>query len=191
MRGRKMKTEKEKMIAGEFYNPGDAELRIGRRNARKLVKEYNQNDHREKGKLILEKLLGKVGENVFIEPNIRVDYGYNIEVGDNFYANFDCTFLDICPIKIGNNVMFAPGVQLYSATHPLDPTERNNGLELGKSITIGNNVWVGGSAIIVPGVTLGDNVVVGAGAVVTKSFPKDAVIAGNPAKIIKFIEPKE
>ena len=117
-----------------------------------------------------------------------VDYGFNIHIGENFYANFNCTLLDICPITIGKNCMLAPNVQLYTATHPLDPDERNTSIEYGKPITFGDNVWVGGGAIIIPGVTLGDNVVVGAGAVVTKSFPDNVVLGGNPAKIIKLLD---
>ncbi|PLS33132.1 acetyltransferase [Carnobacterium maltaromaticum] len=183
-----MKSEKEKMIAGEMYQAGDAELRKGRENARKLIRQFNQSEDKVERFDLIKKLFGNFEEGSFIEPNLRVDYGYNIHVGANFYANFDCTFLDVCPITIGDNVMFAPGVQLYTATHPIDPVERNSGLEYAKPITIGNNVWIGGSAIVVPGVTLGDNVVVAAGAVVTKSFPDNVVIGGNPARVIKEIQ---
>ncbi len=183
-----MKTEKEKMIAGEFYRPEDAELRAGREASRKVINQFNQSEDKKERSELLQQFFGKFSGDSFIEPNLRADYGYNIYTGKNFYANFDCTFLDTCPITIGDNVMFAPGVQLYTATHPLDPDERNSGLEFGKPITIGNNVWIGGSAIVIPGVTLGDNVVVGAGSVVTKSFPANSVIAGNPAKLIKTIE---
>lgn len=123
-----------------------------------------------------------------MEPVINFDYGYNIFVGENFYANFNCTFLDVSTIEIGDNCMFAPNVQLYTATHPLHPVKRNSGLEYAKPIKIGNNVWLGGGVIVTPGVTLGDNVVVGAGSVVTKSFPDNVVIAGNPARIIKTVE---
>lgn len=182
-----MKSEKEKMIAGEMYRAGDTELRDGRENARKLIRQFNQSEDKVERFNLIKNLFGNFEEGSFIEPNLRVDYGYNIHVGANFYANFDCTFLDVCPITIGDNVMFAPGVQLYTATHPIDPVERNSGLEYAKPITIGNNVWIGGSAIVVPGVTLGDNVVVAAGAVVTKSFPDNVVIGGNPARVIKEI----
>lgn len=183
-----MKSEKEKMIAGEMYQAGDADLRSDRENARKLIRQFNQSEDKVERFDLVKKLFGNFEEGGFIEPNLRVDYGYNIHVGANFYANFDCTFLDVCPITIGDNVMFAPGVQLYTATHPIDPVERNSGLEYAKPITIGNNVWIGGSAIVVPGVTLGDNVVVAAGAVVTKSFPDNVVIGGNPARVIKEIQ---
>ena len=134
---------------------------------------------------ILEELLGQVGENIFIEPTFKCDYGYNIKVGDNFYANFDCVILDVCPVTIGKNVFLAPGVHIYTATHPLDAEERCSGAEYGKPVTIGDNVWLGGRSVIAPGVTIGNNVVVAAGAVVVKDVPDNVVVGGNPAKIIK------
>lgn len=121
----------------------------------------------------------------YIEPTFRCDYGYNIFLGNNFFANFDCVMLDVCPIRIGDNCMLAPGVHIYTATHPIDPVARNSGAELGKPVTIGNNVWIGGRAVINPGVTIGDNVVVASGAVVTKGVPDNVVVGGNPARIIK------
>lgn len=123
-----------------------------------------------------------------MEPNIRFDYGYNTYVGENFYANFDCTILDVCEVRIGDNCMLAPGVHIYTATHPIDPVERNSGQEFGKPVTIGNNVWIGGGAIINPGVTIGDDVVIASGAVVTKDVPDRVVVGGNPAKIIKRLD---
>ncbi|MBP2079142.1 sugar O-acetyltransferase [Oceanobacillus polygoni] len=185
-----MKTEKEKMISGEMYNPADPELVQDRTEARRKVRIYNQTleTEGEKRTNILKELLGSTGENIYIEPTIRFDYGYNTHVGDNFYANFDCTFLDICEVRFGDNCMLGPRVQIYTATHPLHPIERNSGIESGKPITIGNNVWIGGSAIINPGVTVGDNVVIGSGAVVTKDIPDNVVVGGNPARIIKQIE---
>ena len=115
---------------------------------------------------------------------------YNTHVGENFYANFDCTILDVSEVRFGDNCMLAPGVQIYTAAHPLDPDERNLGIEFAKPITIGNNVWIGGSAIINPGVTVGDNVVIGSGSVVTKDVPDNVVVGGNPAKVIKQIKSK-
>lgn len=184
-----MKTEKEKMLNGEMYDPADPVLVKEREEARRLVRLFNQTTEQEDEKRIelLKELLGSTGENVYMEPNIRFDYGYNTHVGENFFANFDCTFLDVCEIRIGDNCMLAPGVQIYTATHPLDPVERNSGKEYAKPVTIGDNVWVGGNAIINPGVTIGDNVVIASGAVVTKDVPNNVVVGGNPARIIKEI----
>lgn len=185
-----MKSEREKMSAGEMYNPMDPELLQDREKAKRFCKKYNSTDDTDYAtrKAMMKEFLGKSGENLHIESDFKADYGYNIEVGENFYANYDCLLLDICPIIIGDNAMLAPGVHIYSATHPLDPTERNSGRELGKPVKIGNNVWIGGRSVIIPGVTLGDNVVVAAGSVVTKSFPDNVVIGGNPAKILKRID---
>lgn len=185
-----MKTEKEKMINGELYNPDDQQLVTDRVNARRLTRLFNQTEesdltHRTE---LLQELLGSTGNNIYIEPTFRCDYGYNIHVGDNFYANFDCVCLDICKIRIGDNCLIAPGVHIYTANHPLTPVERTSGIEYGKPVTIGNNVWIGGRAIINPGVQIGDNVVVASGAVVTKNVPDNVVVGGNPAKIIKHIE---
>lgn len=184
-----MKTEKEKMIAGEMYNPGDPILLKDREEARRKVRIYNQTleTEGEKRKELLKDLLGSTGENIYMEPNIRFDYGYNTYVGENFYANFDCTILDVSEVRIGDNCMLAPGVQLYTATHPLHPTERNSGIEFAKPITIGDNVWIGGNAVINPGVTIGNNAVIASGAVVTKDVPDNVVVGGNPARIIKEI----
>lgn len=185
-----MKTEKQKMIAGELYLAGDPELRADRLRARKLVREFNesQDDQIEKRTSILKQLLGSTGNNLYMEPNIRFDYGYNTYVGENFFANFDCTILDVSEVRFGDNCMLGPSVHIYTATHPLHPTERNSGVEFAKPITIGNNVWIGGHVTINPGVTIGDNVVIASGAVVTKNLPDNVVVGGNPARIIKEIE---
>ena len=193
MKGRdNMKTEKEKMIAGEMYNPADAMLVNERTEARRLVRLYNETTETENEKRVklLKTLLGSTGKNVFMEPIIRFDYGYNTHVGENFYANFNCTILDVSEVRFGDNCMLAPNVQIYTATHPIDPIERNSGIEYAKPITIGNNVWIGGGAIINPGVTIGDNVVVASGAVVTKDVPDNVVVGGNPAHILKQIPVK-
>ncbi|ANU12024.1 transferase [Planococcus antarcticus DSM 14505] len=185
-----MKTEKEKMLAGEMYDPQDAELRQNRMNARRLSRLFNETtemDGQDRADL-LKKLFGTTGEIIHVEPTIRCDYGFNMHVGENFYANFDCVFLDICEIRIGDNCMIAPGVHIYTATHPLEPTARNSGKEFGKPITIGDNVWIGGRAIINPGITIGDNAIIAAGAVVTKNVSANSVVGGNPAKIIRHIE---
>lgn len=182
------KTEKEKMIAGELYFANDFELVADRMFARSQSQIINQAESAELRSQLLKETFGRTGKKIYMEPVINFDYGYNIFVGENFYANFNCTFLDVSTIEIGDNCMFAPNVQLYTATHPLHPVKRNSGLEYAKPIKIGNNVWLGGGVIVTPGVTLGDNVVVGAGSVVTKSFPDNVVIAGNPARIIKTVE---
>lgn len=184
-----MKTEKEKMLNGEMYDPADPVLVKEREEARRLVRLFNQTTEQEDEKRVelLKELLGSTGKDVYMEPNIRFDYGYNTNVGENFFANFDCTFLDVCEIHIGDNCMLAPGVQIYTATHVLDPVERNSGKEYAKPVIIGDNVWIGGHAIINPGVTIGDNVVVASGAVVTKDVPNNVVVGGNPARIIKEI----
>ena len=183
-------TEKEKMINGEMYRSADDELVRDRMEARKWTRIYNQTietDLKER-EGILKQLLGSTGKNIYIEPNFICDYGYNIFVGENFYANFDCLILDTCPVVIGDKCMLAPGVHIYTATHPLMPDERNSGLEYGKPVKIGHNVWLGGRSIINPGVTIGDNVVVASGAVVTKDIPDNVVVAGNPARMIKRID---
>ena len=181
-------TEKEKMIAGKLYFAGDPELAADRKDARVKLRAINQETDKKKRELYVKSAFGGTKKRVYIEPTICFDYGYNIFVGENFYCNFHNVFLDICPITIGDNCMFGPNVQLYTASHPLEPGKRNSGQEFGKPITIGDNVWIGGSCVVVPGVTLGDNVVVAAGAVVTKSFPDNVVVGGNPARILKTIE---
>lgn len=182
-------TEKEKMVKGEAYLASDKELVTDRINARKLTRMYNQTietDYEERTE-ILKRLFGSTGNDLYIEPNFRCDYGYNIHVGENFYANFDCIMLDVCEIRIGKNVMLAPNVQLYTAYHPVDVKKRISGIEYGSPIIIGDNVWIGGGAIINPGVKIGDNVVIGSGSVVTKDIPSNCVAVGNPCKVIRNI----
>lgn len=181
-----MKTEKEKMLAGEMYNPSNPELMKDRENTRRLVRMYNQTTETEgdKRSKLLKELLGSTGEHVYMEPNIRFDYGYNTYVGENFFANFDCTILDVCEVRFGDNCMLGPSVQIYTATHPLDPTERNSGKEYAKPIAIGDNVWIGGSAIINPGVVIGNNVVIASGSVVTKNVPDNVVVGGNRQRLL-------
>lgn len=186
-----MKTEYEKMIAGEFYSPMDPELRRLAQEARTKQFAFNQEADGEKRSQIIKSWFGSTGENLSLHPFLACDYGVNIHLGENFYANWNLTMLDVCPIRIGKNALIGPNCQFLTPLHPLDPHERNAGEEYGSPITIGDNFWAGGGAIILPGVTLGDNVVVGAGAVVTKSFGDNVVLAGNPARIIKEIEVKE
>ena len=170
-------TEKEKMLAGELYTASDPELAAMHTRAVKLCEELNfgRLDEEERS-AIARQLLGSCG------------HGCNIHVGENFYVNYGVVILDVCKVTIGRNCLIAPQAGIYTACHPLDEATRISGLELGKPVTIGDNCWIGGSAVINPGVTLGDNVVVGSGAVVTKSFPSNVVIAGNPARIIKYLK---
>lgn len=179
-------TEKEKMLSGMFYNPNDEELFADRLRAKKLCKRFNEMepDKFEEREALLKELFQTENE-CYIEPNFFCDYGYNIEIGSNFYANHNCTMLDVNKIKIGNNVMFAPNVQVYTATHPLSAEERISGKEMGYAIEIGDNVWIGGGSIICPGVKIGKSTTIGAGSVVTKDIPDNVVAAGNPCRVIK------
>ena len=184
-----MKTEKEKMLASEPFKANDQELMENKKHARIVAEKYNHSseDDLNYRKNILKQLFGKCGEKIMIKPPFHCDYGYQIFVGENFFANFDCIFLDAAPIEIGNNCMIGPKTCIYAVTHPLDFNERLKGINIPKKVSIGNNVWIGGGVTILPGVSLGNNVVVGAGSVVTKSFPDNVIIAGNPATIIKKI----
>lgn len=185
-----MKTEKEKMINNKLYEVSDPVLTEERLNARRFSRIYNQTieTETEKRTQLIINLFGSVGGKIIIEPDFRCDYGYNIHIGNNFYANFNCVILDVCKVLIGDNCMMGPGVYIYTATHPLHPNEINSGKEDGKPVLIGDNVWIGGSAIINPGVTIGNNAVIASGAVVTKDVPESTVVGGNPAKIIKEIQ---
>ncbi|OXM86005.1 sugar O-acetyltransferase [Paenibacillus rigui] len=184
------KTEKEKMLAGELYLASDPQLTKDRENARKQTRLFNQTLETELDQRteLLKQLFGSTGENLYIEPTFRCDYGYNIHIGNHFYANFDCVILDVCEVRIGEYCFIGPGVHIYTATHPINPFERASGAEFGKPVTIGNNVWIGGRAVINPGVTIGDNVVIASGAVVTKDVPDNVIVGGNPARVIKTIE---
>ena len=185
-----MKSEKEKMLHGELYNPADPELIKKKLNARRLTRLYNETVETDEDKRaeLLKELFGSTGKTLFIEPTLRCDYGSNIHVGENFYANFDCVFLDACEIRIGDNCFIAPGVHIYTATHPLNAEERISGVEYGKPVNIGDNVWIGGMSVINPGVTIGNKAVIASGSVVTKNVPANVVVGGNPAKIIKLID---
>lgn len=178
-----MKTEYDKMISGEMYKASDPELVKMRSEVRKNFREFNI----KADQTFLEKIFKQKLDGVFIEPPFHCDYGINIELGKNVYMNFGVTILDCAKVKIDDNCMLAPNVQIYTAAHPLDVETRNSGLEYALPVTIGKNCWIGGSAIILPGVTIGDNCVIGAGSVVTKDIPANSVAVGNPAKIIKTV----
>ncbi len=182
-------TEKEKMLAGEMYAPNDPELSREREFARLLFQRINTMDETRKSDRVklCYQLFGSAGKDLYIEPPFFCDYGYNITAGDNVFINYNCCILDVMPVVLGNNVMIAPNVQIYTATHPLEFVARNSGREFAKPITIGNNVWIGGGAIICPGVRIGNGAVIAAGAVVVKDVPENVLVGGNPAKILKQI----
>lgn len=182
-------TEWERMLAGKLYFSGGPELRAMRSRAKELNTRYNNTSESqpEERLAILKELFGSVGENPWIEPNLRCDYGSHIFIGNNFYANYDCVFLDCAPVTIGDNVLFGPRVCVFTAGHPIDPVIRAGGLEQAKAITIGSNVWVGGNTVINPGVTIGDNVIIGSGSVVTKDIPSNVIAVGNPCRILREI----
>lgn len=185
-----MKTEKEKMVAGEMYDPLDKELSDDRITTRLLLKELNESreDQPEERRQIVSQLIPNAGDGLWLQPPFYCDYGYNMRVGERVFFNFNCVVLDVAPVTIGSRTMFGPNVQVYTATHPLNHAERASGKEYAKPITIGEDVWVGGSAVICPGVTIGDRSVIGAGSVVTKDIPPDVFAAGNPCKVIKPID---
>ena len=185
------RTEKEKMFAGELYNAMVPELIVERARCKELVYEFNMTRPSEGKKRdeLLRKLFGSFGNNSVIETPIRCDFGSNIYWGNNSFANHNLVALDDCVIHVGDFVLIGPDVKLYGATHPIDPQQRTDGLEYGKTIRIGNNVWIGGGAIIVGGVTIGDNSVIGAGSVVVKDIPANVVAVGNPCRVIKPLDP--
>ena len=181
--------EKEKMLSGLLYDPTIKSLADERLVAEELSFKFNNlppSKNKEKSE-ILKKLFGKVGKNVFVRSTLYCDYGYNIEVGDNFYANHNLTILDCAKVKFGDNVLIAPNCGFYTATHPIVAEERNTWLEYAKPITVGNNVWFGANVSVMPGVTIGNNVVVGAGSVVTKDIPDNVIAVGNPCKVLREI----
>ena len=182
-------TEKEKQQAGELYFSNDRELVAERIKAKKLCAEYNAaecNDFQKRERL-LDRLVALKGENTVIEPNFFCDYGYNIVIGDNFYANHNLVILDCADVVFGNNIFIGPNCGFYAAEHPVDAKLRNQGLEYAKPIKIGNDVWIGGNVTVIGGVTIGDNVVIGAGSVVVKDIPSNCVAVGNPCAPIKML----
>lgn len=180
-------TEKEKMLNGLLYDPGDTELDGERALCKDLCWQFNQlrpSEH-EKQDGLLRRLFGKAAGDFYIEPSFWCDYGYNVELGENFYANHNCVLLDCAKIIFGSNVLLGPGCGFYTAAHPLDAERRNQGLEYAKPITVGSSVWFGGGVQVMPGVKIGDNVVIGSGSVVTKDLPDNVLAAGNPCRVLR------
>ena len=179
-------TEREKMLAGELYDPLDPELVRLRARARDLCSDLNatrEADEAERRRILVD-LVAAGGDTVWMQPPFHCDYGSNIHLGEKVFFNFGCVVLDVCPVRIGSFTLFGPAVQIYAATHPMDAELRRK-VELGRPITIGSDVWVGGGAVICPGVTIGSRAVIGAGSVVTRDVPEGAVVAGNPARVIR------
>lgn len=188
-----MSTEKEKMLSGQLYLASDEVLSDERLFARKLLKQLNESDPEDVRlrNQIFKELLGDIGKEFWIEPPFYCDYGYNIKAGRQVYFNFDCVILDVSQVVIGDRCLFGPKVQIYTATHPINWKVRGSLLEYGSPITIGSDVWVGGGAILCPGINIGDRSIIAAGAVVTRNVPADVLVGGNPAKIIKQLENKD
>ena len=182
-------TERERMLSGQLYDAGGETLTAARGRAKRLTWRYHQLDPTDwdSRTQILQELLGHLGEDSWIEPPFRCDYGTQISIGDHFFANYDCIFLDVATITIGNQVMFGPRVCLYTAGHPLDAATRNTGLEFGKPIAIGDDVWLGGNVVVLPGVTIGAGTVVAAGSVVRRDLPPHVLAAGNPCQVLRQI----
>ena len=181
--------QKERMLVGLPYKAWLDGLAEERLENKKRIYKYNNlppEAEKEQDELIKE-ILGKTGENVHIEAPFHCDYGYNIEVGENFFANYNLTVLDVGKVRIGKNAQIAPNVSIYTAGHPIHPDSRNSGYEYGIEVTIGDNVWIGGNVCIMPGVTVGDNVVIGAGSVVTKDIPDSVIAVGNPCRVVRAI----
>jgi acetyltransferase-like isoleucine patch superfamily enzyme len=180
---------KERMMAGLPYKAWMDGLPEEQMENKKRIYEYNlcPPDQTEKIDRLIRAILGKAGKNISFLAPFHCDYGKNIDVGNNFYANYNCIILDVGPVIIGDNVMFGPNVSLLTAGHPVHPESRNSGYEYGLGITIGNNVWIGGNTVVNPGITIGNNAVIGSGSVVTKDIPDDVVAVGNPCKILREI----
>jgi maltose O-acetyltransferase len=183
-----MQSEREKMVAGEPYDPLDLELVAGRARARDLCREFNatRDPETDRRRAILRALFGRSGDTVWIEPPFFSDYGMNVEVGERVFFNFNCVILDVCPVRIGDHTMFGPGVQILTPLHPMN-AEQRRGKEYGRPIEIGSDVWVGGGALILPGVRVGSRSVIGAGSVVTRDVPDGVFAAGNPCRVIREI----
>ncbi|WP_119679895.1 sugar O-acetyltransferase [Indioceanicola profundi] len=180
------RSEKQKMLAGELYRAVGPEITADALRADRLLRAYNATgaDEAARRGAILEELMGKVGAGVVLRPPFHCDYGYNISLGDGVFANFGCVFLDVVGIEIGDGCQIGPMVQILTADHPRDPELRRQGFESGKPVAVGRNVWIGGGAIILPGIRIGNDAIIGAGSVVTRDVPPGATVAGNPARAL-------
>ncbi|GJH39932.1 maltose O-acetyltransferase [Capnocytophaga sp. HP1101] len=184
-----MQSEKQKMLSWQLYDANDAVLTAERLRVGEILWQINQlSETLAERQNLLQQLLGHTKGNFTIRTPFYCDYGYNISIGENFFANFHCVMLDAAPITIGDNVLIAPNVSLFTATHPLDVVQRVQGLEYAYPITIGNNVWIGGNVVVNPGVTIGDNTVIGSGSVVTKDIPSDSIAFGNPCRVHQNVD---
>lgn len=183
------RSQRERMLAGELYIADDPELAAESLRAAKLTGQFNTSDPAdpESRRAILRELLGSLGAGAEIRPPLRCDYGYQIHIGARTFINFGAVFLDVAAITLGEDVQVGPNVQFLTATHPVEAAARRAKLEFARPITIGDNVWLGGGAIILPGITIGENTVVGAGAVVTKDLPANVVAVGNPARVVRSL----
>lgn len=184
-------TEREKMLAGQLYLATDPELTEARRKARRLTRLYNATteDEEEERARLLQELFGRIGAGSVVEPPFHCDYGCHIHAGERLYVNFGCIILDCAAVRLGNDVMLGPSVQIYAAHHPLDAATRIAGPELASPITIGDRVWIGGGAILCPGVSIGANTTIGAGSVVTRDIPANVLAVGNPCRVIRELQP--
>lgn len=178
------------MLSGDLYDPLDQQLSEERLQTRLLIKKLNdgREDQVDERASILKELIPHSGEGLWLQPPFYCDYGTNMKVGEKVFFNFNCIVLDVMQVTIGSRTLFGPNVQIYTATHPINYKERASGLESAKPITIGEDVWIGGSAVICPGVTIGDRTIIGAGSVVTKDIPSDVFAAGNPCRVIRHLE---
>lgn len=181
--------EWQKMLGGEIYDAADPQFHQLLMECRCRIRRFNDLDPMDLDgqRQLLREILGSTGKRIHVNQPFRCDYGCNISVGEDFFANFNLTILDEAKVTIGNNCFIGPNVSIYTACHPLTPAERNTGAEWAEPVTIGNSVWLGGNVTILPGVTIGDNCVIGAGSVVTRDVPSGSICAGNPARVIKRI----
>ena len=187
------KTEREKMLAGELYTASDPELHAAHLRAQALTARFNATpaEAGQERRALLTELFAGFGDETVVKPTFRCDYGFNIRIGRRTFINYDCTFLDCNLITIGDEVQIAPGGHIYTCTHPLDAPQRRAYLELALPVSVGDGAWLGGGAIICPGVTIGENTVVGAGSVVTRDLPPNVLAAGNPCRVIRSVDSEE